>query len=249
MRILVSAGSAQRLVGELYLRTTRPFLREHVTRADVTYLAQKLKPHPGPVLDIGCGHGRHLHALTMLQPERTFIGIDLDPLSLSDLRSTAPAPVARGDFFALPFRNNAFTAAFAWYNTLFSFDDNQQLPLFSSLARCVRPGGLLIFQGTWWEWAAAQPCANFEGALPDGARLFEQTTYRADSGRDEIVRRLELPDGQVMTASFFIRYYSLDVLTALLDDAGFKTVWVHGDVEGRAVSSSSPDLIVGAVRA
>lgn len=248
MTIQMSAGNA--FFGELYLRTTRPFLTAQVTAAEVAYLHRHLDQLSveGPVLDIGCGHGRHLQPLAAVHPGRRFIGVDFDALSLRDLRAVEPSPVTRGDFFALPFRQHAFAAAYAWYNTLFTFEDQVLPSALREIARCVKSRGLLIVQGTWWEWAAARPTAEYEGQLGDGSHLSERTIYNAARGRDEIRRCLTSPDGRAMAASFFIRYYPLDVLEALLDEAGFKTVWAHGSVEGHLVSPSSSDMIVGAVK-
>ncbi len=231
---------ASGLFGELYLRSTQPFLAEHVTAAEVRYLLEWL-PRDGLILDVGCGHARHL---SLLRASRPVIGIDLDAYSLRGL----DASVVRGDFFELPFRDGAYAGAYAWYNTLFSFEDSKQVPLFRELARCVRPGGTLIVQGTWCQWAAAQAPAEFRTTLPDGSKLTERAAYDSVSGRDHIERELVTPEGRLMAGSFFIRYYALDVLEALLDEAGFTMSWVHGSIEGRPVSVTSPDLIVGAVK-
>ncbi len=239
------------LFGELYLRTTRPFLPAHVTDAEVDYLVRRLSENrvPGPVLDVGCGHGRHLTALAHRVPNRDFVGVDLDPLSLTEARlgRGSAASFVRGDFFALPFRSEAFACLYAWYNTLFCFDDSRVPGLLGELARCVKPGGQLIVQGTWCEWAQAQPTARYSGVI-EGGLLTEAVTYNAALGRDDIERRLTFEDGRVMAASFFIRYYPLDVLQGLLDEAGFKTMWVHGSIEEHPVKPTSPDLIVGAVK-
>lgn len=245
----MSTGSG--FSGELYLRSTRPFLSAHVTQADARYLGTRLDALKldGPALDVGCGHGRHLHLMQRSQRQRrAVVGVELDEASLRALTAIGVAPVVRGDFFRLPFRHGAFAAAYAWYNTLFSFEEASLVTALGELARIVRSRGQLIMHGTWWEWAAAQPPAEFRGTLPDGSKLLERAAYDPATGRDQIERELVTPGGQVMAGSFFIRYYPLDVLEALLDEAGFTTAWVHGDVEGHPVSPSSPDLIVGAVR-
>ena len=234
---------ASGLFGELYLRSTRPFLPDHVSGADAAYLSARLAELTveGPVLDIGCGHGRHLHRL---QSTRFVVGLDLDALSLREVRS----PAVRADFFALPFQSDVFAAAYAWYNTLFTVDDSRHLRLLRGVVRCVRPGGQLILQGTNGQWAKAQGNGHTMLTLEDGSRLIEEVTYNPLLERDEISRTLELTDGRVLSASFFIRYYSVDALEALLDEAGFKMRWVHGTLQGQPVNVQSPDLIVGAVK-
>src|SRR5690606_2619527 len=75
--------------GELYLRSTRPFLPDDVTRAEGDYLTRAFNrvEVPGPLADIGCGHGRHLKEL---RTERLVVGVDFDPLSLSEARQVRP---------------------------------------------------------------------------------------------------------------------------------------------------------------
>jgi SAM-dependent methyltransferase len=235
--------STEKFFGELYLRSTRPFLSEAATRLELEYLARELARAPeGPLLDAGCGHGRHLDAML----GRPVFGLDRDALSLDEAK--ARAPVVQGDFFKLPFRGGAFAAIYAWYSALFSFEDSAQVPLFGELWRCLAPGGLLLFQtGSGATLQAGKP-EDFERRLPDGSHLKERCVFDRVTGRDEGIRTLTTPDGRVMAARFFIRYYSVDELTRLLEVSGFKVTFVHGGVEGGPLLPESRDLIVGARR-
>ena len=196
--------------GELYLRSTRPFLDPKVTVAELDYLQDQLKEVrvPGPLLDLGCGHGRHLEVAGRLGRET--IGLDRDPLSLCEARLSAP--VARGDFFAAPFRTGAFAGGWAWYNSIFTFEDAQIRALFAQLARLIRAGGLLIVHTLPREKIAADPPSDYRGQLPDGSHLIEQVRFNPKSGRDEGRRTLTLPDGRVLEADYFIRYFFLEEL-------------------------------------
>jgi SAM-dependent methyltransferase len=225
--------------GELYLRSTRPFLPEHVTDAEADFLRPRL-PSTGLVLDVGCGHGRHLKRLSA----RSMIGVDRDPLSLDEARQIAP--VARGDFTALPFRAGAFAGAFAWYNTLGTFEPEVTQGMVRELGRCLGPGGTLIVHSSSRARAEEQPSSTYDGPLPDGSHLHEDCAYDAAGLRDRLTRRLTLPNGRVMAASFFIRYYDLDEWRSLLATAGLEVEWVCGGVDGASVTASSTDLIVGA---
>lgn len=231
--------------GELYLRSTRPFLPEHVSDAEADYLVARLTESgaTGLVLDVGCGHGRHLRRLAARLPGRV-IGIDFDRLSLDEAKTGAP--VVRGDFFKLPFRADALGAAWCWYNTLGTFEDEALPVALGELARCVRPGGWLIVHGTPPHAAQWQPEASYDGQLPDGSRLVEQVRFDPTKRRDGLTRELTLPDGRFMAASFFIRYYALSEWEALLDAAGFELRWVHGAVDGSALTDASVDQILGA---
>ncbi len=232
--------------GELYLRSTRPFLKSEVTQSELDYLEQRLAQVslPGPLLDFGCGHGRHLGLGARLK--RQIVGMDKDQLSLGEARGTAP--VVRGDFFAPPLRHGAFAAAWAWYNSIFTFEDAQIEAIFARLSELVRAGGLLIFHTIPRERIAADPESDYDGELPDGSRLVERVRFNPVLGRDEGRRTLTLQDGRVMAAEYFIRYYFWDELVSMLEAVGFRVVFVHGGLDASPLSGESADLIVGAQR-
>lgn len=223
--------------GELYLRSTRPFLSEAVTAAEARFIRTNLPE--GRLLDLGCGHGRHLEHVPAF-------GVDRDPLSLTEAKQFGP--VARADFRAIPFRDRAFDGAWCWYNSLGTFEDDQVPLILAELARVVAPGGTLVVQGSHLDRAVEQPEAGFDGPLPDGSHLKEKAVFNPQKRRDEIVRQLTLPDGRVLEAPFFIRYYDLEEWRGLLAEAGFDAAWWVGGLDGAPLDDSSTDVIVGAKR-
>ncbi|MBL8922468.1 MAG: class I SAM-dependent methyltransferase [Myxococcaceae bacterium] len=241
----ISTEGPRGLFGELYLRSSRPFLPEHVSVAEGDYLAARFAEGQatGLLLDLGCGHGRHLGQLAGRLPGRV-VGVDLDPLSVAEAR--AVAPVTRADLFRLPFRRDAFGGSLCWYNTLGMFEDEAVPVALAELARCVRSGGWVIVHGTPPHAAQRQPEANYDGQLPDGSHLVEQVRFEEARRRDQLTRHLTLPDGRFMAASFFIRYYAVSEWEALFDAAGFEVRWVHGGVDGSPLGDASVDQIVGA---
>jgi SAM-dependent methyltransferase len=233
--------------GELYLRSTLPFISEETTAREVAYLSrgfQDLKV-PGPIVDLGCGHGRHASRLNRAGPlAGRLLGLELDALSLRERQPGFPA--IRADLRALPFRTGSLAGAYSWYSTLFVFSDAEHESLLREVARCLRPGGRLVLHTVPYERLAANPHASFRSHLPDGSLLEEESHFDAVRGRDEAWRRLTLPDGRMLSGRYAIRYYPLVDLTQLLESTGFSTRWVHGGLEGEPVTSTSTDLIVGA---
>jgi SAM-dependent methyltransferase len=233
--------------GELYLRSTLPFLSEETTAREVAYLARSFQDLtvPGPVVDLGCGHGRHAARLNTRGPlAGRVLGLELDALSLQERLPGFPA--VRADLRALPFRTGSLAGAYAWYSTLFVFSDEEHVALLREVARCLRPGGRLVLHTVPYERLAAQPEASFRTRLPDGSLLEEESRFDALRGRDEASRRLTLPDGRVLSGGYAIRYYPLADLTQLLESTGFSMRWVHGGLEGEQPAGTSTDLIVGA---
>jgi len=235
--------------GELYLRSTLPFLSAETTAREVAYLSRQLGPRApvGSVLDLGCGHGRHAAALNREGPlAGRVIGLERDALSLSQREPGFPA--VRGDLRALPLRSGSLAGAYAWYSSLFVFSDAEHRALLADLARVLRPGAPLVVHTAPCERLAAAPEASFRQQLPDGSVLEEHSRFDPVTGRDHGERRLSIPDGRVLSGTYAIRYYPLADLTQLLESAGFSVAWVHGGLEAEPLSSTSTDLILGAER-
>lgn len=223
--------------GELYLRSTRPFLSEQVTAAEAAFLREKL--NGGKTFDLGCGHGRHLASLGGF-------GVDRDPLSLVEARHFGG--VARADFGALPFRSAAFDGVWCWYNSLGTLEDAAVPRVLAEVARVLKPGAPFIIQGSHVGRALAQPEAGFDGPIGQGDHLVETARFDLARRRDEIHRKLTLSDGRVLEADFFIRYYDLDEWSGLLAEAGFHMRWSVGAIDGASLDENSTDVIVGAER-
>ncbi len=232
--------------GELYLRSTRPFLPDDVTNVEGDYLTRAFHRVEvgGPLLDVGCGHGRHLKSL---RTGRLVVGVDFDPLSLGEAK--AHAPVVRANFFKLPIGTARLAGGWCWYNTLFIFEDEEQKALLREIARTMKPGALFICQGLARQYIEARPHAAYDDVIPDGSRLIETSHFDPATGRDVAERRLITPEGRTMVARYFIRYYFRDEMVALLEQAGFTVQWVHGGVDESPHGPQSMDLIVGAMRA
>lgn len=222
--------------GELYLRSTRPFLNPDVTRAEGDFLRTRMPE--GTLLDLGCGHGRHLAQIPGA------IGVDRDSLSL--VEAVRQRPVVRADLRALPFGPAVFDGGWCWYNSLGTFEEDQVPKVLDCVSRSLKPGALFIFHGSNRARAEAQPEAGYDAPIGDSDHLIERARFNFDKRRDEIHRRLELADGRVLEADFFIRYYDVDEWRALLRNVGLEVTWVVGGIDGSPLDAASNDVIVGA---
>ncbi len=232
--------------GELYRETTRPFLTDAMTRAEVAYLREHLSDAPaGPVLDLGCGHGRHLKGLA-LDGTVTWLGIDRDEAGLQEVLARCPAVL--GDLASLPFQTGSLGACFAWYSTLSLFEDDDLARVLASVRRVLRPGGLLITQGVPKAHAAGRAAEVFRQTLPDGRRLEDECSWDPTTRRDKGRRTLFRTDGTVLSAEYFVRCFEPEEWTERLERAGFAPRWVHGGVVETQFTPRSRELIVGAQR-
>jgi SAM-dependent methyltransferase len=104
------------------------------TDADVRFLAVAL-PLPAfrRVLDVPCGDGRHLHALSALGYDVT--GVDNDP---------AVAPPVLADLRELDSLPRGFDAAINMWQSFGYFDAAENEQVLGSFARRLRPGGRLV---------------------------------------------------------------------------------------------------------
>lgn len=114
-------------------------------------------PDSSRVLDIGCGNG--LPATRELAERHEVVGIDISPEQIARAETNVPtATFICGDVRTVDLPDNAFDAILALYLV-----DNvpcEDYPaLFTKLARCLRPGGRLLFSaepgedpGQTYEW-------------------------------------------------------------------------------------------------
>jgi SAM-dependent methyltransferase len=224
--------------GELYLRTTLPFLSEAVTRAEAAFIDRHLPV--GPRLDLGCGHGRHLRYMPA-----PAVGVDRDPtaLALAEGLSTVAA-----DFRALPFADASFCGIYAWYNAATCCERVETVAALAEARRCLRPGGSILIQATHRCAVEDRPTAHFERRLPSGEWLMERTRWDPARGCDRIERTLTSAKGEFAVLSFFVKYYSLADWTAILGEAELDVTWTCGGIDDQPLVRRSLDLIVGAKR-
>jgi ubiquinone/menaquinone biosynthesis C-methylase UbiE len=125
------------------------------------------------LLDVGCGTGRFLLALS--QGAIRAVGIDRDAAMLDFARSHTPAEMAQrvewvaGDAVALPFPDETFDLVLE--NTLLCFCKNPT-PVIREMARVCRPGGRILLGElnpySPWQWwrrlKAAFGAGSFVGA-------------------------------------------------------------------------------------
>lgn len=117
--------------------------REGLQKAEQSMI-QRYLPPTGHLLDVGCGAGRALLAMTSMGYHVTGIDLSLPMLSAGrDLAVTAR--LTAGNLLDLPFADGSFSAAFMFFGALQHVSgQKERRQSLAELVRTVEPGGILI---------------------------------------------------------------------------------------------------------
>jgi len=207
-------------------------------------LAALLGLPPGSrVLDLPCGWGRlhpHLRARGL-----EVAGGDLSALNLRRHAAEQPAPLARLDFRALPFRDGCVDGVFCAYTSWGYFEtEAENLRQLAEFARVLRPGGALLLdlagrtflrravvevEGVWLEF----PEEGYE----------ERATWSPDGRRIRTERRCQ---GQAFRHDIWIPTDA--EVRACLAKAGFSAPAAYGGLDGCAWTGDAERWIYRALK-
>lgn len=119
-----------------------PLAEELQTEVEAETLARVFAEADGPVVDVGCGHGRHLTAL--LKAGVNMVGIDYSADLLRMIKGKGARRTARADMQALPFQDGVLGGATLLFNSFGYFDDDANEGVLREVARTLRPGAALV---------------------------------------------------------------------------------------------------------
>ena len=207
------------------------------TEQEVDFLVEHLGLVPGSrVLDVGCGPGRHAHALARRGIE--VHGVDIAERFVALAREQAPsgATFERLDARALPFQSE-FDAAVSLCQGAFGLVQENGAVL-AGMTRAVRPGGRVAvtafsayFQVRW---------------LEDG------DTFDADEGVNHERTVLRDPDGAEAPFDLFTTCFTPRELRLLAREAGLevRAVWsvAPGAYRADRPSLDTPEFMLMAER-
>lgn len=182
----------------------------------------------GPVLDLGCGAGRHLAALRRRNPLAFGLDLSRDLLALAqpDLRPW----LLRADMRRLPLKPGALAGVCLWFTPFGYFPDRDNRALLRRLAQLLRPGGALVLDYLNAAFARAHLVPEDTGT--HGALRVE--SRRALEG-DRLVKRMtitHLDTGRVRRVKESLRLYDPAELGAMARDCGLRLDGEAGDYRG-----------------
>ncbi len=148
------------------------------------------------VLDVGCGHGRHLSTIEA-QGFRV-VGLDCNHVPLAKLQKQKANVLIQANIFALPLREQCIDAIVAW-QVVCQFPAARQTALFAEFHRVLKPDGLVVLAGCFENpaWNSTRSCGvssqqSLESILPPGFTLFDselQTTPTWPNARWQCLAR------------------------------------------------------------
>lgn len=210
---------------------------------------------PGPWLDLGCGQGRHLVALS--GHGRAVVGVDLStPLLRRARRDGVEEPLVRADMRALPLADEAFAAVLSLFTAFGYFGDvAAHAPVVQEVSRVLAPGGcwLLDFLGSERvaRDLAAGPKRRQRRSGPlevceervlatRPRRVIKHVDLRARAGQAEAAAALGVGPGGVSYQEE-VTLFSLSELDGLAAAAGLERTAAAGGYDGRALQPESSE--------
>jgi len=210
-------------------------------RAVASLLAAAPGLQRGPVLDLGCGSGRHLVELRKENP--LAFGLDLSP----QLLALAPVPLRgwllRGDMRRLPLRPDSLAGICLWFTPFGYFSDAENQALLGRLQRLLEPAGILLLD--------LMNATRLRAGLVE-EDVLERNGLRVRSRRslegDRVLKRMvieRLATGAVREAVESVRVYEPQELRCMAEACGLRLAQELGDYDGSVFAAKTSPRWIG----
>jgi len=206
-------------------------------------MALRLAPElgQGPVLDLGCGGGRHLAALRQRNP--LAFGLDLSSTLLGSAPAELKGWLLRGDMRTLPLKAGSLWGICLWFTPFGYFDEVQNRALMQRIAQLLRPGGILLL-----DFMNAHLVRR--DLVPE--ERDERAGYRIHIRRSlegaRVLKRIHLThleSGAAREVLESVRVYEPEELVALGRDCGLSLLGEVGDYDGLPFRSAASPRWIG----
>ncbi|MBI3074024.1 MAG: methyltransferase domain-containing protein [Deltaproteobacteria bacterium] len=230
-----------------YQLVWRRHFSEVDTAREVDLIWRLLGLGPGMrVLDTVCGFGRH--AIPLAERGCAVTGCDLSETELSRARSATSVSGTtvrwlKCDMRELPF-DGEFDAAFNVYSAFGYFeDDAENQRALQAFRRSLRLGGGFVFDFANVLSLSKRFRKRDWDLGEDGIVVLREARPDFRHGITwEVVRFIE-PGKSPRESTFGVRMYTVDVLVAMFERAGFRVDRILGDWDEAEVSFESPRVI------
>ncbi|MGQ9730792.1 MAG: class I SAM-dependent methyltransferase [Candidatus Zipacnadales bacterium] len=223
----------------------------HVTRMQVEALARLLgRWQPRRVLDLCCGHGRHL--VPLLTKGYAMVGLDASAYMTYQAASAAAQAgfkgvIIRGLAQELPFRRGAFDVILCLFNSFgYLATDEENERVLKEVGRCLEQGGRFLLDTRNRARQLAQLPFSEIVPLQEGGAVWLTCTH--DHSRERLVSEFRTAGTGELLYRASIRVYHLSELEAMLTRSGLRVQHTFGDYHWRPFQNDSRELLILARR-
>ncbi|MCC5878123.1 MAG: class I SAM-dependent methyltransferase [Candidatus Sumerlaeia bacterium] len=214
------------------------------TGNEISAICRLLPVREGIVLDLGCGHGRHLEPL--LREGLQVIGLDWSADLLAMLSPESRRHACRGDMRQLPFADNSIAGVYLLFNTFGYFNDGENEEVLGEIARVLRPGGRLLM-----DLPSRPAMRDVIRSLPINERHYENATVTEHWDVSQDGKHIRSwgkweAGGREQEWEMKMRLYTAHEVTRLLRQAGFSPaveVRALEDLDQLGTSTPAPPLV------
>ncbi|MCB2153975.1 methyltransferase domain-containing protein [bacterium] len=232
----------------LYLEVYEgPLANPRETRREASFLEKALRPvRPGPILDIGCGFGRHVRAMR----HRGFDVTGTDRFAhLLKRHPTRGRRAVCSDMRSLGFADGAFRGAYCIFNTFGYFSREENRAILAEIRRVLSSGGLFVLQIPNGP-VMAEIAEEFEPSHTVGPKLTMTEEYAFDPAKNTLRGAGVWRIGKEQQEwSLELQLYSKAEIVAELDFSNLQVTAMYGDYEGEEFDADESSEIVLVARA
>ncbi len=207
------------------------------TEQEVAFLVDALDLTPSSrVLDVGCGPGRHAHALA--DRGVGVVGVDISERFVGIAASTGGGAFVRGDALRLPFAHGAFDVALSLCQGGFGLVRGDDPDVLVEMARVVRPGGVV--------------CVSAFSAYFAVRYLEDSDTFDASTGVNHEVATVKSEAGDERDFDLWTTCFTPRELRLMAERAGLRVrdLWAvtPGGYAARPPDLDHPEFVLVAER-
>lgn len=223
-------------------------------------LAPLSPPEDAPVLDLGCGDGRHLVMLNRLGHQAVGLDLSFDLLKAARRRGEPEGSLdlVRGDMRMLPFRRRSFGSVLSLFTAFgyFSSDEDNQL-VANQISEVLTEGGHWFLDYLDGDAVRAElgdgrrrdrrreagPLIVEESRFLEGNRVLKDVTLTAGEGVAREAAALGVPE-EGLRYRESVGVFTLDELDGMASVAGLRRVAAAGGYEGQHLGDGTRWILV-----
>ena len=195
------------------------------------------------ILDLCCGTGRHLNALSGMEYKNLW-GLDLSPHLLEKaVENLHPVKFVRGDMRYIPFSEHFHLILSLFTSFGYFFSDNENLKVLKEINRCLYPGGKFLIDYINRPYLEKNLISS-NVICKNGKKVISRRKFSSDGLRVE--KEMEVIDGEnkkIYNES--VRLFTLEELINLMKKSDFININYYGGLNGEKLPESPRVTLTG----